>query len=214
VTSNNPVPWESLETRSSTAFIVGGVLWLGFTVYNLLKVMNVVVEPPTIVNDALILGGFLAAFLGLFGFYFQVADDSPRLARGGAVIAAIGAIALPVDRGVALFTSLTEGTPFGEVTTGLEPLYMVTFFGAVIAFLLFGTASLRAHTPSRTVGLLLVVPPVMLLTYLFGGAFVSWSGFVLVVWAVIAVGWLALGHRLRTEGIATDSAAATADSPA
>lgn len=190
------------------------MLWLVFAVYNLLKVMNFVGEPPTIVNDALILGGFLAAFVGLFGFYFRVADDTPRLSRAGIAVAAIGAIALPIDRGVALVVSLMEGTPFGEVATGLEPLYMVTFFGALIAFLLFSAASFRARSPSRTIGFLLLVPPVMLFTYLFGGAVVSWPGLVLVVWAVIAVDWLALGYRLRTEGMATDRAAARPDSPA
>lgn len=189
--------WDTLEQWSSIAFRAGGVLWLIFAGYNGLKVLNVVAPPLMIVNDALLLSGFLAAFVGLISLYPRVAAETPRLALAGASFAAIGAIGLPVDRGAALVRSLTEGVPYGEVTTGLEPLYMVTFFGAVIAFLLFSAASFHARTHSHTTGLLLLVPPVMLLTYLFGSAVISTSGFVLVIWGVIAVGWLALGYRLR-----------------
>lgn len=188
---------EALEPWSPPAFIASGALWLGFVVADGVELVSAVTA-PVLVTDALLLGGFLAAFVGLVGLAPRVADEAPELARAGTVFAAIGAVAHTVDRVAALLVSVQSGTPYGAVTTGLEPLYLVTLFCLLVSFLMFHRASVAAGRPSRTVSRLLLVPPAMLFASVLGFLVLPPRSLLLVVWAVIAVGWLALGRRLRT----------------
>lgn len=140
---------ESLAKWSATAFIVAGLArLLNVALQNLDMFMEA--TSPEWSRDLTLLIAFGAAYIGLFGLYPQVANRSPRLARGGVWLAAFA--------GVAILASI-----IGKYATGqpeppglLKALPLVYLIGTPLSFLLFGVASWRTRTPSRTVGLLLL----------------------------------------------------------
>lgn len=149
---NATVTWQSLEKWGPTAFIVGGLAW-GVLIALAATNMVTAVTVPSGLIPVFLIGGLLAAYIGLLGFYPQVSDTAPRLSLTGVVATAvaIAILAFAVAYTVAT-SSFTQGPPF--------PVFPLLVLSTFIGFLLLGTASLRTSTPTRRIGILLIVPAV------------------------------------------------------
>ena len=188
---------ESFEQRRSTAFLLGGLLLL-------VDVGPVSANIVTGVDDWLVLGqmfvgaAWTAALIGLLGLYPELADRSRWLSRAGAVFAVIGVVTF----GVMSVTSLLYyvGIPSGEYEAIGSLFLPGVIVGSVLGFVVFGIATLRAGVPSRTVGVLLLVPPLLVVTNIV--RFVAGFQSVTITLGIVvgdALALLALGYVLRTE---------------
>jgi len=165
ITDTNP--WNQLETAGPAAFGLGG---LGILVDVILQFVTSG-SVPGWVNILLGLGGLWAALIGLVGFYPRVADPAPRLALGGVVTGAIGWVALPVGLGWGIILDLTGRTPIAEGPSFGPQIFISAVVFALLSFLLYGVASSRTDTLSRTVGLTLLIPFLaflVLIAFFFG----------------------------------------------
>lgn len=147
---------------------------------------------PTVFQAA-----YIAGFLGLLGLYPRVADQCPWLARVGAAAAALGVIAFTVFAA----SNLVElaGIASGEIPAGsvFTAMGLASF---VVGYLTVGAAVLRSGAYSRTVGILLLIPGVIIvLMFASIVAGVTSPESVFVVSAGQAMTHLAIGSTLRAE---------------
>lgn len=199
--------WESLEQWRATLFLVGGLILL-------LDVLPVVANIRTGAADWLILGqtfvgaGWTATLVGLLGLYPEFSDRSRWLSRVGAVFAVIGVVTF----GVMAITSLLYyvGIPSGDYDAISWFFLPGVLIGSVLGFVTFSTISLRTGIPSRTVGVLLLVPAILVVTNILR-FIVGMESATITLGIVIgdALAMLAIGYVLRTEGVPTDSAEPT-----
>lgn len=136
----------------------------------------------------------ILAFTALLGLYPVFADRRPWLARTGGVCAVL-AIAGSVLAILSTAGLVSEGAAWVAAS-----LFVSIVFGMTIAFLALGVASLRSAVYSRTVGVLLLVPVVVMglnIGIVIAG-YASPEGRLLVsgLWAVT---YLGIGVTLRTE---------------
>lgn len=207
--SDNTRLWGSLEQWRAIAFLIGGGI---FVVDAALLVVHLTSgTEPAAFGQALVGASWTAAFIGLLGFYPSLADRNRRLARAGAVFAVVGGITMAVMAitMLAYAADVVSGDP-AETSMYLLP---GVFLGIVLGFGLFGVASLRTTTYSRSIGLLFLLLPITFLFNLTSGV----VGFgtlatVLGVVSVLALTMLAIGYLLRTgsaladrEGVAASS---------
>lgn len=193
---------KSLTEWRSTAFLVGGL-------FLLLDVAPVTATIVTGTDEWLILGqafvgaGWTAALVGLLGFYPELADRSRWLSRAGAVFAAIGVAVFAVMAVTSLVYYV--GLPAGEYSEIGQFFIPGVLIGSVLGFVSFGIASLWTGIHSRAVGLLLLVPPILVVANIlrFVAGFESTTVTLGIVIAD-ALTMLALGYVLRPEGQPTD----------
>lgn len=191
---------QSLETGGPIAFGIGGSAILLNVI--LLTVLSDAV--PGWLNTVLGLGGMWVTALGLVGFYSLVADTSPRLSLAGVLAGALGWILLTVGLGWGIVLDLTnqgtiaEGPPLGA------QFFLTAIVLILLSFLLYGAASYRTDSPSRRVGLLMLIP---FLTFLLLVAIFVTNAMVgfeppdsvfTVLFGIAAVGLLAVGYVLWT----------------
>jgi hypothetical protein len=200
--------WRWLETRSATLFLIAGMLTTIYaTAHGIEAAMAMVLEPNPFEF------GYVVGFLGLLGLYPTLAGRSPWLARVGAMAAVLGAVALSAFTLIHLadLVGLVSSDPaaapswFGV----FKPLALIGFVGGYLAL---GIASLRADVYSRTVGLLLLAPGIIVVWMIWtmvAGYADELTAF--VVSAGEAMAHLALGVTLRTESSATDRAESATD---
>lgn len=195
--------WESLETWQSTLFLIAGVLF-GINV--------VIVATGTATGSEkmiMLLGetfnaaAWAVALVGLLGFYPGVADQSGWLARAGAVCAAIGVVVFTALSMLSLvyYVEFIDGN-----IESLVPLLLPgVIIGGILSFLLFGITSLRSEGHPRTIGVLLLLPPlIVVVNILSGAAGVESSYFLLGVVSGLLLVMLALGFRLRSSSGTSD----------
>lgn len=103
--------------------------------------------------------GFGFACLGLLGLYPTLVDRSPRLARAGAIFLGIGvagALILVVGNAGEL------AGLYAKAPAWLDAANLLLIIGGVtLGFGIFGVGVLRTGTYSRSVGLLMLWPPVV-----------------------------------------------------
>lgn len=160
--------------------------------------------------------GFGVAFSGLLGLYPTLVDWTPRLARAGAIalgIGVAGALILVVG-GVGELVGL-----YAEAPDWVDAANMLLLIGVILGFGTFGIGVLRTGTHSRTVGLLMLWPPVVfggiivvVGVLILGGTFPHWvhvghSGSEALV-------YLSIGYLIQTGERPADRAQSMADSPA
>lgn len=205
VMSNGTIlPWDTLENKRATAFLVAGLLWLVDTILLGLELFAGVSVLGTRgpVNPLLYMSGLLAAIVGLLGLYPELASRSPRLARVGAGVIAVAGIVIPI-----LLAWLVVGALLNQPGPA-APLGILFFVVVALGFILFGISSIWTGVPSRVAGLLLLAIPTAIFVWITAG-FVVYGGAV-PVWmaptiaAVITVILLAIGTHLRTEDVPTD----------
>lgn len=198
---------ESLERWSPTAFLAAGVLLTVFAALAALEVFVGMNAPQALVA----IPGLLAGFVGLVGLYAPLRAEGSRLARAGIAALAIAAIGL-----VVLLVWIGALTAMYGVDSVKPPgaVILVTILLVLLGYVLIGLASVRQAVPSRTVGLLLLVPPgtlgLMVATGIaYGGNPPGWTSFVFS--GMQAVAHLSLGYLLWTGDWSTDSVDPAAD---
>lgn len=200
--------WNSLVETGPTAFIIGGLGLLGLSVVGALDTADLVSSPAWL-HAILGLGGVLVVFIGLLGFYPVVADVAPRLSLGGVLTSALGGAAITVGVVGSAVIALTTQQTFGAGPSWGPPLLALAFILALLSFLAYGIASLRTSSPSRIIGLLLLVPVVVFL----GQALLLLSKILtdtvlasaqLALAAIAAIALVAVGYRLRTDTAETE----------
>lgn len=205
--------WESLERWSPVAFVIGG---LGSVTVVAISLLEIVVygqrfqAVPEWGIAIIALPTFFLTFVGLLGFYPYIADEAPRLSLGGALAAAFGGGLMVVTVVASVIVHLMGIVSFTE--TEQIPAFVVAllllFLALLASFILYGIASTLTKTPSRTVGLLLLVPIVEpLFTILFDIILsVEIPGGPLGTLAVEGLALIAVGYFLRTGTEPTDNA--------
>jgi len=152
---------ESLAKWSAVAFLVGGHLMVG----------NVAMVTANIVTGdegLLVLGqgyfgaAWTAALLGLLGLYPELADRSRWLSRAGAAFAAIGVVVFAIMAVTSLVYYL--GIPAGEYSDIGQFFIPGVLIGSVLGFGSFSAAVLGTGAYSRTVGVLLLILPLLVVT--------------------------------------------------
>lgn len=202
---------------SPTALIIGGGGLFALFIIAGLGVAGVASSPGWL-HMFLLIGGLWFIFVGLVGLYPTTADAAPRLSVVGAVTAALGGAALTVSFVAAVVVDLTGQRTFAQGPTWGPPLLAAAFVLALLSFLVYGTASTRTETPSRTFGLLLLVPvaaflgQALLLVAKISGSEVS-GALQLVLAAITAVAVIALGYLLRSDSEAASGVGAVRDAP-
>lgn len=194
---------KTLERWSSTLYLVAGGLLVG----NALLLGYEAFVGSAAPEDVLGPPGFLVGFLGLFGLYAALAVRTPKLARAAAVVAVVAA------GGWAVITPFSVGGELGSLAGEQLPMavVVVAWVATILAYSLFGAASLRSGVHSRTVGLLLFSPAVLIVTLIVGaGVFGGSAVAPFLVGSGQALAHLAIGYALRTE----DPPAATTESRA
>lgn len=193
--SDTSSPWGSLERTRATAFIVGGLIFVGDTTV-LLWHLNAGTEPAA-AGQALVGAAWTAAFVGLLGFYPSLRERRPRLTKAGAVFAALGALAMAAM--AAAMTGYATGLLSGDPGEAAMMLLPGIFLGIVFGFGLFGVTCLLTDVYAARVGLLFLVLPATFLFNLGTGI----AGFnplpkVIGVVVVLSVTFLAVGYLLWT----------------
>lgn len=189
--------WASLETGRSTAFLVGGLMWvldttlLGIELFAGVSILGT----PGPLNPMLYISGTVAACVGLLGFYPELADRMPRTARAsGAVVAGAGGLlSLSLLWFIAVTLLNRPDPPFALLVLGI--------LGVALGFVLFGFAGIRTGVPSRTVGILLLSVVATIIGWLalgfivYGGAPPAWTS--PAVGTVMSLLLLGTGYTLR-----------------
>lgn len=146
--------WNTLETVRPVAFVLGGLGIL--TSVGLQFALADAV--PAWLNTVLGLGGIWVVLIGLVGFYPLVAESDPHLAFGGAVTGGLAFLGLSIGLGWGAVLDLTNQTTIAEGPPMGQEIFMSALVLTLASLLLYGIASTRTHTPSRTVGVLLLLP--------------------------------------------------------
>lgn len=199
--------WESVEQQSQMAFLVAGVLLLGYAILQGLNTFGGVDFPSAVL---VVYGGIalLVPVVALLGLYPRLRNHTPRLALAGVVTTVLsGLLTLALLLQVAILTfqmgRLPEIPADAPAWTGAALL--LGFLLLAVSFLLFGIASLRTSTVSRTVALLLLVPAAGWFGLLLGNVILSPGRYLAVVaYTPISIAVLAIGYLLRIEGGSTD----------
>lgn len=162
MTPNHTIPWESLEKWRAHLFLisVGGFVLAGST-----KAIKATTEIA--LHDYLLnlsgQGGFVVAFVGLLALYPRLSEHRPKLAKVGAMCAALGAVSFTVALvalGGLLGLNAVAGMDLPVEVVGL--LFVPGYLGGILGFVLYGALGVRTGIPSATVGglflALLVLP--------------------------------------------------------
>jgi hypothetical protein len=184
--------WKSLERSSPTLFLLGGGLIIGHAAVNGIEAFSEMAAPTDVFGPA----GYLLAVVGLWGLYPVLVDRAPKLAR---VAGAVAAVSLT---GWVVITISTLGEVAGVLSSGSEFLpgafFLTHITSVMLTYVLFGAASLRAGVRSRTVGILLLMPP-LLIAGMLAGATVFGNSAVgsFVIGSAQAIVHLSIGATLR-----------------
>lgn len=201
------IPWNSLESWSPSAFIVGGIVLLGYAALKsamLLTEMTVPDVVPTTIGHF----GLLIPAVALLGLYPHLREVAPGLSLAGVAVTGVSVVLNLVLLSVLVQLTLTMGRypAIPEETpvwgTLLLLLGLVTI---MLGFLMMGIASLRSDVCSRSTSSLLLVPAVMWATLFVMHAWgVDGTVIGIVVYTPIAVSILTVGHRLRRTSAHSD----------
>lgn len=194
--------WGWLEQWSATAFLVGGLLMV---VDAVLVGLNIITgaEHFLLLGQAFVGTAWTVALLGLLGLYPGLANRSRWLSRAGAVCAVIGVVTFATMAVAVLF--YYAGIPAGEYSDIGMFFLPGVIVGSVLGLISFSAASLRTGVPSRTIGILLLVPPILVVTNIL--RFIAGMESVSITLSVViadAIAMLAIGYLLRSSPKPTD----------
>ena len=191
--TNDSAVWDPLQRWSPALFLAGGTVLIGFAVSLAIIGMMDGSAPRNVFAGI----GFALAFLGLLGLYPQTAEQSPRLARAGAVFAALGAVGFTLTFVLVLVEFVGIDPP-----AWVAAVQLLNIVGLVPGFFVFGVVSLRTDARSRRLGLLLLVPAIVFTVNIvrvavLGSWTPAWAPFLLG--SLQALAMLAIGYSLRTQ---------------
>lgn len=151
MTDPSPGPsWlESMERWSPRLFFLGGVLVLGSATANGL-VFFAGAPFPEAGGLVLNMAGFMAALVGVVGFYPGLVDRSPRVAQLSLAVVAAGIVGIA---GLAVWAvaMLTVSVPEPSPVVALLSLFLM-----LVGLCLFGIGILRTDAYPRPAGVLLL----------------------------------------------------------
>lgn len=137
---------------------------------------------------------------GLLGFHPRLSDRMPRLAIAGLVAIGMAMVGLAADV-LPTALSLIAGEPFELASPGWSEFARdLTLYATAAGLLIYGSASLRARSPSYAVGAILVAAGVSLLGFFEFGSLLSDlpSGVFVVSYPVLSASLLLVGVALRS----------------
>lgn len=187
--------WSMFERGSAGAFVVGGLAILLDVVAQAVTAGEV----PAWVNTLLGIGGIWLISIGLIGFYPKLVDAARRPAIAGLVTGGVAWVLLTIGLGWSVLRDLTGQGTFGEGPPMGDFLFIGALVMVLLSFLVYGIWSVRTRTPSRVVGLMLLVPFVAFL--LLVGIFFAGNALgtdppvpvLLVLFGLAALGTIAVG---------------------
>lgn len=183
--------WESLEQRSGTIFLVAGVLLLVTAVGLGIEVVTGMSLQGPIIGIPQFLG-LLVGYIGLLAVYSLLRGPAPRLALAGVIL-----VLAPV---VTIVLVLVHAVVVGGEPPFADTIFMVIGVGFALGIALFGLASLWTETPSRGVGVFLMIWAIPFLLIVGLGAentaVIDFLISVLNAGAVLAIGYLLQTQRL------------------
>lgn len=189
----NAQHWKRLEARSGTLFLAAGALVVVYSgLHGIEAATDMILEPNPFEF------GYVLGFMGLLGLYPTVVEESPWLARVGAVAAVLGMI------GLSAFTVLHLAELAGVVARGGPAWFWVfiplPLIGFVVGYLSIGLATLRANVRSQTVGFLLLVPGIIIVVMIVQ-MLMGWTSQLqaFVISAGEAMAHLAIGATLQMD---------------
>lgn len=193
--------WDVLERWSSTAFLVGGVMFVVTAGFNAADVAGGAGHTRLPLKQAFIGVGWTVGLVGLLGLYPDLVDRSRRLIRAGVVFTVIGIL------GYALMTVVSLAAFAGILESGLDSLAPAflppVLVGSVLTFPLFGAVVLRSGARSRALGALLLGPPLLFVANVLTPTPPS---VVLGVVGGLTLVFFGIGYLLRTETAPSDGA--------
>lgn len=211
---NNRGRWEPFGEYSSTLFFGAGMLMLAAIAISLFRNTAWFSSPRWLHNLLGPLGVVLTAY-GLVVFYPRIADASPRLARAGVVVSMVAAGAISVAISGASVAAVLTDTTITDPPGWVPILYFSTIVLLSLGFLLYGVASLRTRVPSRSVGLTMLAPAVMLFALFVGEAMLGLYAYLPRIVSIATPGFLLfLGYTVRAGSAETDRVESPAESPA
>lgn len=206
---------ESLNARSTALFGIGGLLFIIAAAFDVANIAVGIQDLRRGVGQAFIAAGWIAALIGLLGLYPRLAEQSRWLARAGGVFAVIGVVGFVGNGATALVAFVREVPPQETFPVFvLVGTLIGVLIGSILGFVSFSIASLRSGVHSRTIGILLVVPTLFVITNFFilsaiGVPMPRPSEVTVFILSGLALTMLAIGYLLRTEtapGERTESA--------
>lgn len=215
--NTDTVPLEWLEANNSTAFFVAGiVVFIDAAVHGVDAFMGIPTPPE--LRGALFAFAFSVIGLGLLGFYPGLVDRAPRLARISATLGAAAGIGFFVQflwfTGALLLTAIPM--PTGSVSPAILIYKLLIGIAMLLGFILFGIGCSRADVPSRNVGLLVLLTPivaavVVVIVSTVGSDLPRLGGGVINL-GVFSGALLAIGYRIQIESKSPDSAVSMPES--
>lgn len=197
MTLNHTIPWEWLEKQSAAAFLIAGGLKLLHVAQSLLLELSTF-SIPELARDLSLAIALFFAVIGLLGFIPRFRDAMPRLARSASIIAVLALIGLlAVAIGEPLAEYLQGGEP--EQPVWFIPLFLLYFVGVPLSFLIFGSASVRSHSPSRIIGWILLLIFISFLFFFHIIPLFSTRLLTQIPASVIALGFLTVGYLLLAD---------------
>lgn len=146
----------SLERWSPRLFVLGGLLVLGSALNNsLIFYANAPLPEP--LGIVLNMAGFVAALVGVVGFYPELSDRIPRLAKLSLGVVAAGIVGIVV-LAVWAIAMLGIGAPEPSPVIALLSLFLM-----LLGLCLFGVSVLRTDVYAKPVGVLLLALVAVLL---------------------------------------------------
>lgn len=187
----------SLEQWSPSAFLIGGLL-LAVDAAWLAANISMGGENYLLTGQLFVGTGWTVALLGLLGIYPALSDTSRLLSRMGAICTVIGIMTFAA-MAILVFIDIS-----GIVAGVYEPIG--TFFipgviiGSVLGFVAFSMATFRTQVHSRTFAVLLLVPPILVLSNIlrFVAGYSSETVTLIIVIAD-ALSILMIGYYLRSQ---------------
>lgn len=155
---------DSLETRIGSAFGLAGVLILASLVVPV--GLELFTDQAWAAGLALVGLAVVSISAGMRELYFHVESRAPHIALAGlgaAAVAGLAAVGLIALVSIAL-VGQTIGATLGEPIGVFVALSLSMAGGLALGLILFGIASWKAETPSRTVAGLLMGGGLVLLT--------------------------------------------------
>lgn len=213
------VPWEWLEANNSTAFFVAGmVVFIDAAVHGVDAFMGIPTPPE--LRGALFAFAFSVIALGLLGFYPGLVDRASTLARISAALGAAAGIGFFVQflwfTGALLLTAIPM--PTGSVSPAILVYKLLIGAAMLLGFILFGVGCARVDVPSRKVGLLVLLTPivatvVVVVVSMIGSNLPRLGGGVINL-GVFSGALLAIGYLIRIESNSPDRAVSMPESTA
>lgn len=195
----------ALEQRSHMLYLAAGMILILFPTNTALKTFTGTSYP--VVGEIIAPAGFLIGVLGLLGLYPSIAEQTPRLARAAAVLAAL----LAADWGLIILKNaaiMADLIPEIGALTAVTGLFAVSTM--ILSYALFGVAGVRTGVYQPWVHrLMLLEAAVMIHVFIILFAPISIPLYLIEIGHVIT--HLGIGITLYSAGLPSDGMEPTPD---